>query len=73
MTPPIHSISDHVVATFPSGWGLGGVVIAVIATNTGNAYEVQFKDGTHNNFPESNVTWKVSPTEHSIACLANTL
>ena len=55
MTLPIHSVSDRVLASFPSGWTLGGVVLMVIPTRESTSYEVGFSDGTHGNFPELNV------------------
>ena len=54
MNPPIHSIGDRVLASFPSGWALGGIVVMIITTQT-TSYEVVFKDDSHSLFLESNV------------------
>ena len=55
MNPPIHSTGDQVLASFPSGWTLGGTVLMIIQTHTSTSYEVVFKDGSHSAFLEENV------------------
>jgi hypothetical protein len=45
------NIGDKVLATFPSGWILGGTVLMVM----GKEIDVQFLDGCHQAFLVENV------------------
>lgn len=55
MTSPIISIGDRVLASFPSGWTLGGRVIMIVTTTLSTSYEVEFGGGFHNSFDKENV------------------